>query len=107
MAGRLRQHVVEGTRREHAADGADAAGGGRDIRGLGGEARRARSGAMRDAVRDGAWDAEAVCRAFMGSGARLFSAAGWRAESIGRCVNDGSAFVVARWTPKLHPRASR
>ena len=26
---------------------------------------------------------------------------------MGRCVNDGSVFVVARWPPKLRPRASR
>ena len=48
-------------------------GGGRPtIRGLGREARRARSVALRDAVRDRASDADAVYSALLGSEPRLF-----------------------------------
>ena len=70
----LRQHVVAGTQQENMRRMARARrGGGRPtIRGLGGEARRARSVALRDAVRDGAWDAAAVYSAFLGSEPRLF-----------------------------------
>jgi hypothetical protein len=47
-------------------------GGGRPtIRGLGREAR-ARSVALREAVQDGVWDADAVANALLGAEPRLF-----------------------------------
>jgi hypothetical protein len=70
----LRQHVIAGTQQENMRRMARARrGGGRPtIRGLGREARRARSVALRDAVRDRAWDADAVYSALLGSEPRLF-----------------------------------
>ena len=64
----LRQHVVAGTSKRTCGGwrGRGAAVGGRPFE-VGGEARRARSVALRDAVRDGDWDAAAVYSAFLGS----------------------------------------
>ena len=72
--GCLRQHVMAGTQLENMRRMARARrGGGRPtIRGLGREARRARSVALREAVRDRAWDADAVYSALLGSEPRLF-----------------------------------
>ncbi|CPR56917.1 Uncharacterised protein [Mycobacteroides abscessus subsp. abscessus] len=69
----VRQHVVSGTQSENMLRmGRGRRGGGRpSIRGLGREARRERSVALRDAVRDG-WDAEAVREALLGVHPRLF-----------------------------------
>jgi hypothetical protein len=48
-------------------------GGGRPtIRGLGRDARRARSVALREAVQSGVWDADAVANALLGAEPRLF-----------------------------------
>ena len=48
-------------------------GGGRPtIRGLGREARRARSVALREAMQSGVWDADAVANALLGVEPRLF-----------------------------------
>ncbi|QZH69504.1 hypothetical protein K6L26_30975 (plasmid) [Mycolicibacterium farcinogenes] len=69
----VRQHVVAGTQSENMLRmGRGRRGGGRpSIRGLGREARRERSVALRDAVRDG-WNAEAVREALLGVHPRLF-----------------------------------
>jgi hypothetical protein len=69
-----RQHVVAGNQHENMRRMARAPrGGGRPpIRGLGRDARRARSVALRDAVRDGVWDAEAVYGALCGGEPKLF-----------------------------------
>jgi hypothetical protein len=68
----LRQHAVAGTQQKNMRGMARARrGGGRPtIRGLGAK----RSVALRDAVRDSAWDAAAVYSAFLGSEPRLFCA---------------------------------
>ena len=72
--GSLRQHVVAGTQFDNMRRMARARrGGGRPtIRGLGREARRARSVALREAVQGGAWDADAVANALLGVKPRLF-----------------------------------
>ena len=58
---------------QHAADGHSAARWrAPDHSRFGGEARRARSVALRDALRGGAWDAAAVYSAFLGSEPKLF-----------------------------------
>ncbi len=65
--GALCEHVVAGT---HSTTGRMARawrGGGRPtIRGLGREARRARSVVLREAVQGGVWDADAVANALLG-----------------------------------------
>ncbi|KWX19585.1 hypothetical protein AFM11_35160 [Mycolicibacterium wolinskyi] len=72
-AGSVRQHVVAGTQSENMTRmGRGRRGGGRPtIRGVGRRARRERSVALREAVRDG-WNAEAVREALLGGEPRLF-----------------------------------
>jgi hypothetical protein len=72
--GALCEHVVAGTQFDNMRRMARARrGGGRPtIRGLGREARRARSVALREAVQGGVWDADAVANALLGAEARLF-----------------------------------
>jgi hypothetical protein len=67
------QHVVAGTQSQNMLRmGRGRRGGGRpSIRGVGREARRARSVALREAVRHG-WDADAVREALLGAEPRLF-----------------------------------
>jgi hypothetical protein len=67
------QHVVAGTQSQNMLRmGRGRRGGGRpSIRGVGREARRARSVALREAVRHG-WDANAVREALLGAEPRLF-----------------------------------
>ncbi|GAB4912907.1 hypothetical protein MAHJHV34_47150 [Mycobacterium avium subsp. hominissuis] len=67
------QHVVAGTQQENMRRMARARrGGGRPtIRGAGPKARRARSVALREAVRNG-WDAQAVQRALLGTDPTLW-----------------------------------
>lgn len=74
-ADALRQHVVAGTQRENMARMARMRrGGGRlAIRGgVGRDARRMRSVALRDAVRDGVWDPQTVQAALFGPEPGLF-----------------------------------
>ena len=73
-AGALCEHVVAGTQFDNMRRMARARrGGGRPtIRGLGREARRARSVALREAVQGGVWDADAVANALLGAEPRLF-----------------------------------
>ena len=68
------EHVVAGTQFDNMRRMARARrGGGRPtIRGLGREARRARSVALREAVQGGVWDADAVANALLGAEPRLF-----------------------------------
>jgi hypothetical protein len=68
VPGALREHVVAGTQFDNMRRMARARrGGGRPtIRGLGREARRARSVALREAVLGGVWDADAVADALLG-----------------------------------------
>ena len=70
----LCEHVVAGTQFDNMRRMARARrGGGRPtIRGLGREARRARSVALREAVQGGVWDADAVANALLGVEPRLF-----------------------------------
>ena len=73
--GALCEHVVAGTQFDNMRRMARARrGGGRPtIRGLGREARRARSVALREAVQGGVWDAsDAVANALLGVEPRLF-----------------------------------
>ena len=72
--GALCEHVVAGTQFDNMRRMARARrGGGRPtIRGLGREARRARSVALREAVQGGVWDADAVANALLGAEPRLF-----------------------------------
>ena len=72
--GALCEHVVAGTQFDNMRRMARARrGGGRPtIRGLGREARRARSVALREAVQGGVWDAAAVANALLGVEPRLF-----------------------------------
>ena len=72
--GSLRQHVVAGTQFDNMRRMARARRGGDwpTIRGLGREARRGRSVALREAVQDGVWDADAVANALLGVEPRLF-----------------------------------
>jgi hypothetical protein len=72
--GALCEHVVAGTQFDNMRRMARARrGGGRPtIRGLGREARRARSVALREAVQGGVWDADAVANALLGGEPRLF-----------------------------------
>jgi hypothetical protein len=72
--GALCEHVVAGTQFDNMRRMARARrGGGRPtIRGLGREARRARSVALREAVQGGGWDADAVANALLGAEPRLF-----------------------------------
>jgi hypothetical protein len=74
VPGALREHVVAGTRFDNMRRMARARrGGGRPtIRGLGSEARRARSVALREAVQGGVWVADAVAEALLGVEPRLF-----------------------------------
>jgi hypothetical protein len=74
VPGALREHVVAGTQFDNMRRIARARrGGGRPtIRGLGREARRARSVALREAVQGGVWDADAVADALLGVDPRLF-----------------------------------
>ena len=67
-------HVVAGTQFDNMRRMARAPrGGGRPtIRGLGREARRGRSVALREAVQDGVWDADAVANALLGVEPHLF-----------------------------------
>lgn len=71
--GSARQHVVAGTQQENMQRMARARrGGGRPtIRSAGPKARRARSVALREAVRNG-WDAQAVQRALLGADPTLW-----------------------------------
>jgi hypothetical protein len=73
-AGALRVHVVVGTQFDNMRRMARARRGGSrpTIRGLGREARRARSVALREAVQGGVWDADAVANALLGAEPRLF-----------------------------------
>jgi hypothetical protein len=73
-SGALCEHVVAGTQFDNMRRMARALrGGGRPpIRGLGREARRARSVALREAVQAGVWDADAVANALLGVEPRLF-----------------------------------
>ena len=73
-AGALCEHVMAGTQFDNMRRMARARrGGGRPtIRGLGREARRARSVALREAVQGGVWDADAVANALLGVEPRLF-----------------------------------
>jgi hypothetical protein len=72
--GALCEHVVAGTQFDNMRRMARARrGGGRPtIRGLGREARRARSVALREAVQGSVWDADAVANALLGVEPRLF-----------------------------------
>jgi hypothetical protein len=72
--GSLCEHVVAGTQFDNMRRMARARrGGGRPtIRGLGREARRSRSVALREAVQGGVWDADAVANALLGAEPRLF-----------------------------------
>lgn len=69
-----RQHVVGGTQGDNMARMARMGrGGGRPLtRGPGRDARRLRSVALREAVRNGVWDAQAVRDALWGSEPSLF-----------------------------------
>jgi hypothetical protein len=70
----LCEHVVAGTQFDNMRRIARArCGGGRPtIRGLGREARRARSVALREAVQGGVWDGDAVANTLLGVEPRLF-----------------------------------
>src|SRR4051812_21625438 len=70
----LWEHVVAGTQFDNMRRMARARrGGGRPtIRGLGREARRARSVGLREAGHGGVWDADAVANALLGTEPRLF-----------------------------------
>jgi hypothetical protein len=72
--GALYEHVVAGTQFDNMPRMARARrGGGRPtIRGLGREARRARSVPLREAVQGGVWDADAVADALLGVEPRSF-----------------------------------
>ena len=72
--GALCEHVVAGTQFDNMRRMARAPnGGGRPtIRGLGRDARRARSVALREDVHGGVWDADAVANAWLGVEPRLF-----------------------------------
>lgn len=72
-SGALYEHVVAGTQFDNMRRMARARrGGGRPtIRGLGLKARRARSVALREAVRGAVWDADAVANALLGVEPRL------------------------------------
>ena len=72
--GALCEPVVAGTQFDNMRRMARVRrGGGRPtIRGLGREARRARSVALREAVQGGVWDADAVANALLGVEPRLF-----------------------------------
>jgi hypothetical protein len=75
-SGALCEHVVAGTQfdnmRRRRMARARRGGGRPTIRGLGREARRARSVALREAVQGGVWDADAVANALLGVEPRLF-----------------------------------
>lgn len=72
--GALCEHVVAGTQFDNMRRMARARRGGDwpTIRGLGREARRGRSVALREAVQDGVWDADAVANALLGVEPHLF-----------------------------------